>query len=138
MKKLLLQITKFIGFSGIGWLIDFGVYNLLNVYSNNIELHNYISSLCGVTFVFFASTRKTFERNTSKIPLLAKYLLYVIYQLLLIFIISKLLLLINNGICGIFANTSVVDYAAVIAKIIVTPITMIVNFLVMKFLIERI
>lgn len=51
LKKLFLQVLKFIGFSGIGWILDFSVYTGLGFFSSNLDLNNRISSWVGVTFV---------------------------------------------------------------------------------------
>ena len=47
--------------SGVGWVIDFGIYTLLTgPMSFPVALSNYISSVPAITFVFFVSTRKMF------------------------------------------------------------------------------
>ena len=137
MKNLLLQALKFFGISGIGWLLDFGAYTLLGVFSENLFLNNVVSSWLGVTFTFVFSTRAVFK-SAGRIPLWAKYAVYLLYQAVLIFCISRLLEVIDGEIlrqCGVeFIQKS----SYIIAKIIVTPITMVLNFLVMKGLMERI
>ncbi len=138
MKKIGLQILKFLGFSGIGWLIDFSLFNLLTLFFDSIDINNIISSLCGVSFVFMMSTRKTFVRKENGINLKWKFIIYICYQLVLIFVMSKLLLLICGLISTAFSGTFLADYSAFVSKILVTPITMTVNFIVMKLLIERI
>lgn len=79
MKKLFLQVLKFIGFSGIGWILDFSVYTGLGFFSSNLDLNNRISSWVGVTFVFIFATRKVFKNN-SRISLKWKYFIYILYQ----------------------------------------------------------
>ena len=138
LKKLGRQILGFIGFSGIGWLIDFTIFNLLNLISDRIGLHNIISSLCGVTFVFIMSTRKTFVQKEGGLSLKWKYLIYVVYQLVLIYAVSKLLVVIDAQLGTWLAGTFFAPYTAVLAKILITPVTMVINFIVMKLLIERI
>lgn len=137
MKNLILQGIKFIGFSGVGWLLDFTTFTLLSLVSENVALNNSISSWIGVSFVFVFATRKVFQNN-SKIPLKAKYILYILYQCGLIFLVSKLLAWINVLIVTHIAIAFVVHFSALIAKIIVTPFTLVVNFFVMKILVERI
>ena len=66
---------KFIGLSGIGWILDFGTYTGLGLVWNNLVVNNTISSWVGVTFVFIFATRKVFN-NVSKIPLKWKYVIY--------------------------------------------------------------
>ena len=83
MKKLFIQAIRFIGLSGIGWILDFTTYTVLGVISANLVLNNTISSWVGVTFVFLLSTRIVFKNN-SKIPLKWKYVIYLLYQCVLI------------------------------------------------------
>ncbi len=137
MKKLLIQAVKFVGLSGIGWLLDFGVYTLLGLFFSNLELNNTISSWVGVTFVFIFATRKVFKSN-SRIPLMFKYIIYIVYQAVLIFFISKLLNGINHFIVVNISIGFVLKFSAIISKIVVTPITMVLNFFVMKGVIEKI
>lgn len=136
MKKLFDQAIRFIGLSGIGWILDFCTFFLLGKISTNIVMNNTISSWVGVTFVFIFATRKVFEDN-SKIPLFLKYIIYLLYQVVLIFFISKLLNVINDFIVAKITIDLIVRYSSILAKILVTPITMILNFIVMKAVIEK-
>ena len=136
MKRLLGQAVRFIGLSGIGWILDFSTYIVLSRICENLVLDNFISSWVGVTFVFIFATRKIFENN-SRIDLKWKYLIYIVYQVLLIFLVSKLLGLIDSFIVSNISLALVTGFSAIIAKILVTPITMIMNFFVMKGLIEK-
>lgn len=128
---------KFVGLSGIGWLLDFSIYVTLGLLYGNLVLNNMISSWVGVTFVFLIATRKIFK-NRGIIPLGCKYLIYLLYQGLLIFIISKFLNYINSFIVGKLNLDIITRSAPIISKILVTPVTMILNFLVMKNVIEKI
>lgn len=138
MKKLLRQIIAFVGISGIGWIIDFSIFNLLNLLDTRIQMHNIISSLIAVCFVFVTSTRKTFVQTHSKFPLKIKFVIYIIYQIILILAISYVLGSVSEFLAGYFVGTIIAKYAAMLSKIIVTPFTMLMNFIVMKILIERI
>lgn len=137
MKELLIKGLKFIGFSGIGWLIDTTIYMILtSIFKLNIDISNIFSSLVGVTFVFIMSTRKIFVSN-SKINIKIKYLIYVIYQVILILTASKIMLLLKDIITPL--NIALINkYINIAVKIIITPFTMIINFIVMKLLIEKI
>ena len=136
LRQLLRQAIRFVGLSGIGWLMDFTVYTLLSLRMENLALVHVFSSLVGASFVFLFSTRFVF-RDSHRIPLGLKYAIYIVYQLLLIFLISKLLAWIAAGI-ALYAPWALLrKLAAVLSKIIVTPITMTVNFLVMKAVIEK-
>lgn len=136
LKKIFLQAIKFIGLSGIGWLLDFGTYTGLGYISSNLVINNIISSWVGVTFVFIFATRKVFKNN-SKIPLKWKYFIYILYQCILIFFISKLLNIVNEVLLAQIPVEVLIKFSPIIAKILVTPITMVLNFFVMKSVIEK-
>lgn len=131
------QAIKFVGISGIGWIIDFIIYNILSLIVNlNISTSNLISSCIGVSFVFIISTRKLFI-NKSKINLKFKYIIYLFYQLLLIFISSKLIVFLKVIILefNILNNNDLIN---ILVKLLITPFTLIINYFVMKILIEKI
>lgn len=136
MKKLLSQAIRFVGLSGIGWMLDFATYTILGIWFSNLVLNNIISSWIGVTFVFLFSTRVVFQNN-SRISLKWKYVIYLLYQSVLIFFISKLLNIVNTSIVTYISMELIRDFSAIISKIIVTPVTMILNFFVMKGVIEK-
>ena len=137
MRNLLKQAVGFVGLSGIGWILDFCTYTVLGFLSENLVLNNFISSWVGVTFVFIFATRKIFMNN-SRIPLKWKYLIYIAYQFVLIFLVSILLGKIDGLIMEYVTVEMILKFSFIISKIIITPITMILNFFVMKGLIEKI
>ncbi len=137
MRELIKQGLKFVGISGLGWLLDFTIYTILNYLLNiNVDIINMISSLIGVTFVFIFSTRKVFKDN-GRINIKIKYLIYVVYQVILILLASKTILLLRNVI---LENDIVLfgDYLNIVLKIFITPFTLAINFVAMKYLIEKI
>ncbi len=136
MKKLISQAFRFVGLSGVGWILDFCTYTLLGFVSVNLFLNNMVSSWVGVTFVFFFATRKVFQNN-SKIPLKWKYFIYLLYQCILIFFSSKVLSGIDAYIVNNIDVDFILEFSAIISKILVTPITMVLNFFVMKGIIEK-
>lgn len=138
MKSLMNQIVKFIGISGIGWILDFLLFNCLIFVVPKASIANMISSLAGVCFVFCVSTKNTFKQREGGIPIKWKFFVYIVYQIILIILISQLLELIKLGLEIVLFETILVKFVAVMAKILVTPITMSLNFIVMKFLIEKI
>ena len=137
MKHVMLQAIRFVGISGIGWILDFCTYSVLGFFSTNLFLNNSISSWVGVTFVFIFATRKVFQ-NDSRISLKWKYILYILYQCVLIYVISKVLNVINATIVTYTTIAVLEKFSSFISKILVTPITMVINFLVMKGIIEKI
>ena len=137
MKSLVNQIVKFIGISGIGWILDFFVFNCLTFVVEKVSIANMISSLVGVSFVFCVSTKNTFKQREGGFPIKWKFFFYIIYQIILIILISYLLEFLKVGLENFLMKTVLVKFVAVMAKILVTPITMSLNFVVMKFLIEK-
>lgn len=137
MKKITIDILKFVGVSGIGWLIDVLIYlTLSNIIKLNVDISNMISSLVGVSFVFLVSTRKIFINN-SKINLKLKYIIYIVHQLILIYLASLTILALKNYLTSLDIKI-VTKYVNIMSKIIITPFTMLINFIVMKLLIEKI
>lgn len=136
VKALISQAIKFVGLSGIGWLLDMLAYTLLGMCSKQLFLNNLVSSFLGVSFVFFTSTKLIFQNNSS-LALRYKYLIYLLYQVVLIAFVSKLLVIVDANLTGLVAESALSSVQYIMAKIAVTPITMILNFIVMKNLIVR-
>ena len=137
--KLFHQFKTFLLTSGIGWVIDFSIYSTITTFlGTNVLYANIISSIPAVTFVFFVSIKKTFSNNSTKVSLKLKYIIYIVYQLILLFIISSLgQWLFDILITTPWIATLLGKYIKIFIKIIITPITMTINFLVMKGLIEK-
>ena len=136
--SLIKQAFMFFGISGIGWLMDMTIFTIIT-HLTPIEATyaNIFSSIVAVTFVYITSTKKMFINKENSINLKAKYLIYVIYQILMIVLSSYII----GALAVILANLEysfVIKFAEIIAKIIVTPFTMVINFLFMKFLIEKV
>ena len=123
---------KFIITSGCGFVIDFIVYITLTTLLNvNVDIANIASSLLGTSFVFFVSTKKIFETNINRISLKSKYIIYIIYQCVFIFITSKILLFFKE----LLLNSSIeliTKYSSLIVKVCITPLTLTINYFVMK------
>lgn len=137
---LLRQAIRFLAVSGSGWVIDFGCYYLLVRYGHLIVAYaNMLSSIPAITLVFIVSTHKIFDRNKEGLPLWGKYAIYFLYQMVLVFCISW----VGEWLFWLLSQTvlmSVPLIAAnlkIICKILITPLTMTINFFVMKILCER-
>lgn len=74
-------------------------------------------------------TRKTFVQKDGGIPLKVKFVIYILYQIILILLVSQLLALIAAGLYHTFCGSIIGDFSAMAAKILVTPLTMCMNFL---------
>lgn len=136
MNKILKQVINFIGFSGIGWLFDMFIYTILGTISNNLFINNMISSCCAASFVFIFASTKIFTNKSNHLSL--KYTIYIIYQCICIYLISKLLVQVNILVVSYATIELVIKYASLISKMLITPITMVINFFVLKYLIEKI
>ena len=136
MTKLLKKFCAFLLCSGIGWLIDFGIYWLLtSQFGFPVTGANYISSIPAITFVFFVSTRKTFLCRPDGLSKAAKYVIYVVYQLLLLTAVSVLAGWLHPILQE--ALPAFQDYAKLLSKVCITPITMICNFFVLRMIAEK-
>lgn len=135
MKILLKQAFGFFGLSGIGWLMDMTIYTIFTSIGFPTIVSNIISSGVAVTFVYIVSTKKMFINKNESFDLEKKYIMYIVYQIVVIcvfsFIISKLAISLESV-------SFLESFAKISAKIIVTPFTMLINFAFMKFLIEKV
>lgn len=138
MQKILKKFLQFVLVSGVGWLIDFGIYTVLTrLCAFPVAGANYLSSMVSVTFVFFVSTKKILETRGGS--WWRKYLLYVLYQLLLITAVSFLAQWIDRLLHGWTLLCSVPllrRNTALLSKILITPITMVCNFFVLRRIAE--
>ena len=135
LKKIVLQFVKFLFVSGTGWMIDFSLYFIFtSILKYEVFYSNILSSIPAITFVFIVSIKKIFRENRNGISTGKKYLIYFLYQMLLVILISLL---------GQFLYLSALNHnfkykaIMIIIKLIITPITMTINFFVMKFLSEK-
>ena len=127
--------------SGVGWLIDFSVFFFISVMiGKGVGYANIISAMPAVTFVFIVSTRRTFKNIHSKVDLKYKYLVYIAYQVILVLGMSWFAQHIYDYFytSNLMSLKIVNDNLKMFVKLLITPITMVVNFIVMKNLIEKI
>ena len=139
-KKVFKQFLAFGGISGIGWCLDFAVYTLLNQKLGAVA-SNMISAAIGVSFVFWCSTRKTFANNIHRLSLPMKYLIYLLYQCCAITLASVAIGWIEKWVQTVSVQIGMsllLEYSYIAAKILVTPFTLAINFIVMKILVEKI
>ena len=136
MSKLLKKLGAFLLFSGVGWIIDFGIYSILTgPLGFPVAGANYLRSIPAITFVFFTSTRKTFQCRPEGLPKGMKYLIYVVYQLLLVTAVSFLAQSLDPLLAK--AIPMAADYSKLLAKICITPVTMLCNFFVLRLIAEK-
>ena len=138
IKKIFKQFLSFLLVSGIGWIIDFSIYILLISFGKlKVGFANILSSIPAITYVFLMSDKKIFKDNNSKLSLKVKYLIYFGYQLILLLSISGLAEFLYNKLIDFVTVSFLLNNLKIVIKILITPITMTMNFIVMKNLIER-
>ncbi len=136
--RIIKQGFSFLIVSGIGWLIDFCTYLVLTKYFNiSVMYANMISAIPAVSYVFLISSKKIFKNEKSKLTLNYKYLIYFGYQIILVSLVSIL----GEYLFSIFVNLITISIISnnlkIFIKILITPITMALNFIIMKNLIEK-
>ena len=138
--ELLRQILSFLFVSGIGWLIDFSGYFTLTTWLGfSVFLANCISTVPAILWVFWFSSRHIFAANKTGLKLYQKYLIYFAYQMLLVAGISFFAEFLHAQ----FMASRLIEYGflytniKMLIKIVITPITMTMNFIVVKSLLEK-
>ena len=129
-------VRMFIGFaflSGLGWLCDFVTFTLLiKLADSPAFIANFISSYVGITFVYFISLKTVFNKEDQR---KGRFLLiYWTYQFFSILAYSFLLTQVSPMLLYSFPAIFTNGNNAIAAKIIVTPVNLLTNFLFMKFL----
>lgn len=139
MMNLMKQGKSFILISGMGFIIDFTVYCICTKFIGmQISYSNMISAIPAITYVFFISTKKIFNEKKTKLPIIYKYLIYFIYQIILITLISVVAQRVYYRLYDYFIDYKIIEKnLKIIIKIGITPITMFCNFIVMKILLEE-
>lgn len=137
-KRIFHQFILFVLVSGVGWLMDFSIYTLLSYLTDlKVIVINIISSIPAITYVFLLSNKKIFKNEHSRLSLKTKYLLYFAYQLVLLLCISAFGELLYGIFIDVITVPFLLEHLKIVIKILITPITMTVNFIVMKNLIEK-
>ena len=83
------------------------------------------------------SSKKIFKNKNSKYSIKTKYLIYFGYQIILLLVVSGIGQLLYNYLINVITNTFILEHLKIFIKIIITPITMTLNYIVMKNLIEK-
>lgn len=140
IRRIIKQFISFLVVSGVGFLIDFSVYYYLTSYMGvPIAYANMISAVPAITWVFIISTRKIFQTSRHRYRVEVKYVIYLGYQAILLILVSQLAQRIYNYLYPcVYSVHFLSEYLNLLCKCLITPITMICNFLVMKFLSEKV
>lgn len=138
MRELVRQGAYFTIISGIGWCMDFTLFSIFSIcLAIPVQFANIASAVPAVTFVFFMATRHIFTVKKGGLSLWQKYIVYVAYQVVLVTAVSYLTAAVYHGILAYVSMEFVQEMGKIIAKCIVTPVTMCTNFLFMKVLMGK-
>ena len=133
------QALLFVALSGTGWLLDTTVFMLLSGPGRwPVVAANMVSGSCGTLFVFMASSRGVFSRNEGSMA--QKIGALLLFNAAVILASSVVLGVIAAGLADGAARLGwAVPPAALrlAAKVLVTPVTLALNFVIVRFLLER-
>lgn len=133
------QALLFVALSGTGWLLDTTVFMLLSGPGGwPVVAANMVSGSCGSLFVFMASSRGVFRRNEGS--MLQKVGALLLFNAAVIVASSVVLGLIAAGLADGAARLGWAVAPGVVrllAKVLVTPVTLALNFVIVRFLLER-
>lgn len=126
----------FIGFvliSGVGWLLDFSSFTAMTqLFGIAYSKANFVSSMIGVTYVWIVALGRLFRRKNEGFPLYL--MIYWAYQAASISLYSLLISLIAKSSPNLQMSLLLGVPVALVAKIILTPVNLLTNFVFMSFL----
>ena len=130
---MFVQYLKFALISGLGLLSAVGLFWLLaDKYSVNVLISNVISDFVAVSLVFVLSKSTIFNRSNAHYIL--SFVLWILWQIIHIFAISLVLTYLERSQVLCHSNFPCRN---VINKIAITPITMTLNFVVLRFITSK-
>lgn len=143
-----IRVHAFALISGIGWLIDFTIFNLLALAGMSLFVANLIGAGLAVSLVFVAGRRFIFRDARTPLPLaVSAYAMWNVAAILLaswaVAWLAHLLAMplvtgmTGNALSHLGLSVQPVYLIPPVAKVVVTPVTMYLNYLAMGVIIER-
>lgn len=142
------RLSYFTIVSGLGWCLDFAIFNVLVGRGEPGFLANCISATTAVTFVFVFARRWIFRMHAGSLA--SAVLKYALWNIIAIAAASQMIRLLGAELASLDTGEiarlvqsvapirmSGAQIAYNLAKILVTPLTMYMNFLVMGYIVER-
>lgn len=142
------RISSFTLISGVGWCMDFSLFNYLVSVDYPYLVSNLVSALVAVAFVFLFSRKWVFRNHVGSLK--AATLQYIVWSIVAIAVASQLLSVIASilehrnlsFVTELIAQISGkhLDQRSLVsnmAKILITPFTMYANFVAVGYIIER-
>lgn len=142
-----MRLHRFTVISGIGWLLDLGVMSGLVAAETPVFLANLASASLAITFVFFVAQKRIFVNENGF--LFRKFAAYFLFQALAVPLASLAI----HALAGALGTVGLADWApfiglipsgaarsvavSLLAKGLVTPATLYINFVFMGWLLER-
>lgn len=126
-------IIGFLFVSGMGWFSDILAYFVAtHVFLVSAFSANFLSSFIGVTLVWFLSIKSLFKVTSES----RRYflILYWSWQGVSIYLYSKIIQGADDFLTQYFVSEILVLHSSIVAKIVVTPINLLSNFLFMRWL----
>src|SRR4051794_36940378 len=132
-------VARFVLLSGMGWLLDLGVYMASIRAGGSIFLAALMGAGCGASFAFLPSSRFVFQAPHQQLAF--KLALYLGYTACLI-VCAAILIDATANVLFRFAppGAGLTNYGicAFAAKSLVTPLTLALNYLVSRFLLKTV
>ena len=129
------QALLFVAISGAGWLLDVTVLMTLSGPAGwGLVPANVVSGSCGVLLVFAVSAKTIFQRNAGSVT--QKVAVLLAFNLLVILASSFALAAIAQGLSRMGSDIPPAGLRFA-AKVLVTPLTLLLNYVVVRFLVER-
>ncbi len=138
-RSALASFVRFGGVSGLGWLLDFGLLFALVRWAHlPVFVSNLLSASAAATLVFLVSRKWAFRGRDE--ALLLRVFFYAAYTLVIIVLASaaiSYLTRITEAVSEHLHLLLPLATCAVMAKVIVTPINFLINFVVARFTSEH-
>jgi putative flippase GtrA len=124
---------RFVGLSGLGWLIDMAVYTVLVGSGVRVLSASILGGVCGASFSFLTSRRLVFRSSARGVWIrLAFYLAYTVGLIILAGAVTEWLTQLLVGVAAGLGYQPSFTVLAVIAKCLITPFLLLSNFLVAR------
>ncbi|MEJ8322444.1 GtrA family protein [Kosakonia sacchari] len=127
---------RFIVISGGGWLIDLATMTLLVWLGLEPIIANLCSATLAVTFVYWISRLIVFDKKIEQ-KAFTGYLAYYVYSLIVIAVFSLLIQYLSYLLHGIANGGITFTISAFIAKVVITPLNLFINFVVSKYIVGK-
>ncbi|NJL07121.1 MAG: hypothetical protein HC900_01845 [Methylacidiphilales bacterium] len=125
---------RFVGLSGLGWIIDTSVYMLLVSGAGlRVFVAGMIGGLCGASFAFLTSSRLVFSNRRDGLGRrLLVYLLYTVVQIIIAAALIDMLAVALQAAVTHFGIAVPWPAIAFLAKCIITPFLLAMNYVVAR------